>query len=391
MDRRTFLSLSAAATAGLLTGCGTQNQLAITLLQGSIPPQIVGDFKKKLAEKKALVIKPEEQLAKIVESLQAWHDPEASKGSWWDDIPLVGQSQSPPANLVTLGDAWLESAIAENLIQPLDTNKLATWPKLAPKWQQFVRRDSQGKLDPHGQVYGAPYRFGSLVIVYDQDRFSGEITDWSDLWRPDLQGRISLLDDYRTAIGLTLKKLGYSFNTEDLSSVADLEPELQQLQQQVRLYSSDKYLQPLVLGDTWVAVGWSSDVLAISDRYSKLKIVVPTSGTSLWADLWVKPQTKASQAPGQEQATPSTDNPLVNQWLDFCWQPKSAKQILLFADGISPIAIGNSDLAKDLATNPLAQAMISNFEQQEFITSLAPETNAQYLEAWQKMRNISNS
>ncbi len=390
MDRRTFISLSAAATAGLLTSCGTQDQLAITLLQGSIPPQMIGDFKKKLAEEQALTVKPEEQLSKIVELLQAWHNSGDDEKSWWDTIPLVGQNTPQIANIVTLGDAWLESAIAKNLIQPLDINKLASWPKLSAKWQKFVTRNSQGKIDPKGQVYGAPYRFGSLVIAYDQDKFAGKITDWSDLWQQDLQGRISLLDDYRTAIGLTLKKLGHSFNTSDLGAVDNLEQELQQLQKQVRLYSSDKYLQPLVLGDTWAAVGWSSDVVAIRERYPKLKIVVPTSGTSLWVDLWVQPKAKNMV---QDPKETTVDNPLIREWLDFCWQSKSVKQILLFADGISPILTRelDSDLAQNVAANPLAQAIVRNFEQHEFMTSLSKDTEAQYLKTWQKMRNVSSS
>ena len=110
MDRRTFLSLSAAATAGLLTSCGTQDQLAITLLQGSIPPQMIGDFKKKLAEEQALTVKPEEQLSKIVELLQTWHNSGDNEKSWWDTIPLVGQNTPQIANIVTLGDAWCGSS-----------------------------------------------------------------------------------------------------------------------------------------------------------------------------------------------------------------------------------------------------------------------------------------
>ena len=34
--------------------------------------------------------------------------------------------------------------------------------------------------------------------------------DWSDLWRTELRDRISLLDQPREVIGLTLKKMGFS-------------------------------------------------------------------------------------------------------------------------------------------------------------------------------------
>lgn len=38
-----------------------------------------------------------------------------------------------------------------------------------------------------------------------------------------------------------------------------------------------------------MAVGWSSDVLPFAKRMSNVAIVVPKSGASLWADLWVLP------------------------------------------------------------------------------------------------------
>lgn len=37
----------------------------------------------------------------------------------------------------------------------------------------------------------------------------------------------------------------------------------------------------------WVAVGWSSDVLPAVKRMRNVAMVVPRSGASLWADLWV--------------------------------------------------------------------------------------------------------
>lgn len=56
---------------------------------------------------------------------------------------------------------------------------------------------------------------------------------------------------------------------------------------QVRLFDSTHYLKAFAVGDVWVAVGWSSDVLPVVKRMSNIAVVVPKSGSSLWADLWV--------------------------------------------------------------------------------------------------------
>lgn len=48
------------------------------------------------------------------------------------------------------------------------------------------------------------------------------------------------------------------------------------------------YLKSFSVGDVWVAVGWSSDVVPAAKRMSNVAVVVPKSGSSLWADLWVR-------------------------------------------------------------------------------------------------------
>jgi putative spermidine/putrescine transport system substrate-binding protein len=385
IDRRTFLFTSLAAMATTLSGCGSsKNTFHVTLLQDSIPLQLISDFQKLIAKTGAVKLKPEVELQAIFDLLKTWQKPE-EKTSAIDSLPVIGKEKVQQANLVTMGDYWLQSAVADNLIQPLDTTKLKAWSNLPPVWQNLGKRDRQGNVSSQGKVYGAPYRWGNTVIAYRKDKITWIPTDWPDLWREELRGRISLLDDYREVIGLTLKKLGHSYNQTNLSQIPNLETELQKLQQQVKFYSSDKYLQPLVLGDTWLAVGWSTDILAVMKRHSDVAIAVPDSGTALWADLWVQPRlTNNSKSP--EQITF-----LSNNWLDFCWQSKSVKQILLFTNGISPILTNSKkqatqNLAQDLAKNHFVKSSLATFNKSEFLDPLSPETNTEYLNLWQKMR-----
>ncbi|KAK3211506.1 hypothetical protein Dsin_016212, partial [Dipteronia sinensis] len=54
----------------------------------------------------------------------------------------------------------------------------------------------------------------------------------------------------------------------------------------VRLFDSTNFLKAFGVGDVWVAVGWSSEVLPAVKRMSNVTVIVPKSGASLWADLW---------------------------------------------------------------------------------------------------------
>lgn len=42
--------------------------------------------------------------------------------------------------------------------------------------------------------------------------------DWSDLWRPELARKISMIDSPREIVGTVLKYMGASYNTTNIES-----------------------------------------------------------------------------------------------------------------------------------------------------------------------------
>jgi putative spermidine/putrescine transport system substrate-binding protein len=383
MDRRSFLlGTGTLAVSQLLIGCAgnKQTQFNVQLLKGSIPGQVVNQFRKGLQQQAQLKFAPVDRLPALFQELQNWQQqPPAEKQQpgWSRYIPFTGSKKSPVADLVTLGDYWLKAAIEQKLIQPLAVEQIPQWSALSPKWQQLVTRDEQGNINPQGKVWGAPYRWGNTVIVYNRDKFKElgwQPQDWSDLWRSELRSHISLLNHPREVIGLTLKKLGKSYNTENLEQIPNLETELKALNQQVKFYDSTTYLEPLITGDTWLAVGWSSDIIPILGRYPQLTAIIPQSGTAIWADLWVSP-------------TSSDTNPLAAQWINFCWQPNTAKQISLLTKSNSPIVnnLGSADIAKELQNILLTNQQI--FAQSEFLQPLSATAMQQYETWFAKMKS----
>jgi putative spermidine/putrescine transport system substrate-binding protein len=362
----------------LLAACGGQNPsaLKVNLLNGSIPPQILAEFQKFLQQAPrngAVDFAQEPQLQGLFEQLQSWKQ----KGQ-----PAQGDRSTSPADLVTLGDYWLETAIQQGLIQAFEPGQLQGWTQpQAQQWQELVQRNAEGQGDRTGKLWAVPYRWGTLAIGYRKDIFQQRgwqpPTDWRDLWQPTYQRHLSLPNQARLVIGLTLKKLGKSLNTQDLRTVPNLEAELRSLHQQVKLYSSNSYLQPLILGDTWLAVGWSSDLLTAMQRNDLIGAIVPQAGTALWADLWVRPV-------GSNAASLA----LINEWLRFCWQPAIASQISVLsgATATAVLTANSADLPLDLRRNPVLFPEAAILQASEFLQPLPKGAIEQYRSLWQQLR-----
>jgi putative spermidine/putrescine transport system substrate-binding protein len=342
----------------MLSGCENQYDLQIALLQGSLPIQLIAS----LQEKQRLGIINFKSESSIEDIYKLLLKEEEQK-----------DKNNTPFDLITLGDYWLKDAINKNSLKPLELEKLSNWDNIPSRFQQLVTRDSQGKLTENGQLWGAPYRWGYTMIAYREDKFEElgwQPQDWQDLWRSQLQGRISLLNQPREIIGLILKKLGHSYNTQDINSIPEVATELKTLHQQVKFYDSTNYLQPLIMGDTWLAVGWSTDILPVLETHSKIKGIIARSGTSLWADVWVKPKQDNNEAEKLEK---------ILKLINFCWDTTSAKQINLFTDGMSPLELSGK-------TNPKIPKMSEEiFAKSDFIEPLSPENLTQYNELLLKL------
>ncbi|XP_038982873.1 uncharacterized protein LOC103716646 isoform X2 [Phoenix dactylifera] len=299
--------------------------LRIVALRGSIPPSWIKEFIQAQGRRLKLIPEFRGSLESIFSDLSS----ASKKGS-------LQPKSAMAADIVSVGDSWLSHAIIGGLIEPMKAVEREDWFKvLGNKWKVYLCRNNKGELDSNGYVWGIPYRWGTMLIAYKKNKFRKHnlrpIEDWGDLWRPELAGKISMVDSPREVVGAVLKHMGASYNTKDIESqvVGGREAvlhNLTMLQRQVRLFDSVHYLKAFGAGNVWVAVGWSSDVIPSAKRMSNVAVVVPKSGTSLWADLWLifNPfqaiPYAARFATDQIGGRVRSPSPLVNQWLEFCLQ-----------------------------------------------------------------------
>ncbi|XP_061980094.1 uncharacterized protein LOC133700547 isoform X1 [Populus nigra] len=319
--------------------------LRIVALRGSVPPSWIKDFIQSQGRRLRFRVKYLGSLENIFSDMSASFNKHN-----------IGPMSTVASDIVSVGDSWLSFAIKNAIIEPVRGVEEQDWFKgLSDKWKVYLRRNHEGEIDPEGEIWAAPYRWGSMVIAYKKSKFQEHklapieplLQDWADLWRPELAGRISMVDSPREVVGSVLKYMGASYNTKNIDLQVPggknaVQQNLALLGKQVRLFDSMYYLKTFSMGDAWVAVGWSSDVLPIAKRMSNVAVVVPKSGTSLWADLWAIPaatKLETNQIGGRIRGP----SPLIHQWIEFCLQAARAlpfKQEVI--PGATPSAIENS-------------------------------------------------
>lgn len=305
-------------------------ELNVVCLKNSVSQDWVDDFKQALGKYGALTIQYKGQLHDIYTALG-----QSGKGR-----------QVSQADAVTLGDSWLAPAVKAGYLQPIkDAKSCRWWKALAPHWQQLVTRNESGLVDPKGQVWAVPYRWGCTMVAFRPDslcrRGGHEIKDWSDLLQPRLRGRLAFLDSPREFVGVALKTLGLPYNCTYAQlkashiTLQQLKQRLRQLYDQVRLFSSRDLNKALSADDVWAVVGSSGDLIPLVSRSYGISLVVPVSGTALWADLWTVP---AKAMGGSNLAGPS---PLLPAMFEYGLMPSRVISNRGLRSGASPLQLPN--------------------------------------------------
>ncbi len=173
-------------------------------------------------------------------------------------------------DVVIADDYIIELVIQEGLAQKLDREKLPNFGNINPIYQgQFY--------DPTDE-YTVPYGAGVQTITYNPATVDVPVTGYADLWNESFKNDIALTANYRVMIGMALKILGYSYNTNDLNELEEAGALMRDLAPNVRLIKDDNLQDDLLSGEVSAAVMYTSQVTMAKMSDPGMEVVYPKEG-----------------------------------------------------------------------------------------------------------------
>ena len=195
---------------------------------------------------------------------------------------LYGEiSKNPNAyDVLVPSDYIIDRLIKEGKLAKLDKNKV---PNIENSAEEYLKPS----YDPNND-YVVPYMVGTLGILYNKKQVTAPVESWTALFDLKYSGRVLMLDSQRDTIGITLKMLGFSMNSNNDAELSQAKSKLMSARSISASYNeSEEIRDKMVAGEAILGVVYSGDAKTAIDRNPNLAYVIPKEGANKWVDGFV--------------------------------------------------------------------------------------------------------
>jgi len=199
-----------------------------------------------------------------------------------DELFAKLKGGNPGYDVIVPTNDMLERMIKANMVEPLDHSKIPNMANIDKPFQDAA-------FDP-GRKHSIPYMWGTLGVGYRKSKVEGDIDSWKWLLDSDkYAGKIALLGDAQNVIGVTLKYLGYSFNSTSADELKKAEELLTAQKKNIKVFADDNGQDLLAAGEVDLCEEWNGDIVQVMAEDDDLNYVVPNEGSQLWQDTMAIP------------------------------------------------------------------------------------------------------
>ena len=245
---------------------------------------------------------------------------------------------------------------------------------------QYIADNLKNPSYDANNAHSVPYMWGTLGILYNTELVDDPVESWGILFEEPYQEKyrnsVFMMDSLRDGLGLALRYLGYSMNSNnfvELNAAKDLLI-AQKQSGVVKAYQMDEIKDKMVAGEGALAVMYSGDAQYSIDLNDKLAYAVPREGSNIWVDCMVIPQS----AKNKENA---------EKLIDFLCRPDIAQMnceyIWYSSPNTAAIELMGEEYTENSVMNP-AEETVANCE---YYHDLDASAQVIWNALWQEVKN----
>ena len=333
--------------ASLLTGCGGSKKSSEVLNIYNVGDYIDPDLVQQFTEETGI-----EVVYETYDTNEAMYQKLKSGSSKYD--------------LIFPSDYMVDKLIQEDMLQKIDYNNI-------PNYSQIMDSFKNPIYDPTDE-YSVPYLWGTFGIIYNTKTVDKEDTkSWDILWNKKYAGKILLLDSVRDTMGISLKRLGYSMNTDNQAEIDKAKQELIKELDVVQAYVNDDGKDRIVAEDAEIGIVYSGDALVMMDENPDLDYAIPEEGTNKWVDVMCIP-------------TCAENKDYAEKFINFMLDPEPAKQNIDYIEYSTPNQGVYDILDEEMKNSPVAYPSQKVLDKTEVFLNLSDDVMKMYDDAWTEIK-----
>lgn len=252
----------------------------------------------------------------------------------------LADPQGAGFDLVAANTAEIAHLVARQLLAPLPLNQIPNTQRQLPRFRNLR---SIGGLLRGAEVFGMPYTYSEMGLIYDRQQFTEPPRSIGTLWDPRWRGRVLAFDGGSHGFSLAAMRRGLPPFQIPESHFSDLARDLVALRRNLRSFYSLPEESVELFRKHRIAVMHANygqqQLKQLRDTGLDVGYVVPREGALAWLDCWAVNRRSAQL-------------PLATEWINYMLEP-SVSRTLTRRQGLANTLDEPPALSDDAPTGPI--------------------------------------
>jgi len=197
-------------------------------------------------------------------------------------------SEGKDFDVIAVNTAQLQRYIDAKLVSPWDLSAIPNQKEVLPRFRDLTKIEGETR---DGNVYGIPFCFDSIGLIYDTDKVKPAPTSMSVLWDPKYQGKVLAYDNGEHNVSFTALTLGiadpFRLTADQMTAV---KAKLIDLKKNVLSFYTTADEAQQIYQNNDVALVWANygqqQLKALQKAGAHVAYVNPSEGALSWLDNW---------------------------------------------------------------------------------------------------------